>query len=72
MLFSPISSLADKVVSSYDNKKLYEIIFGKGFGGITDMQIGPRDGYLYVLTFDKTQGTIYRISPTTMINVEAN
>jgi glucose/arabinose dehydrogenase len=72
LLFSPNSPLADKVVSSYDNKKLDEIIIGKGFGGITDMQIGPRDGYLYILTFDKTQGTIYRISPTTMINVKAN
>jgi aldose sugar dehydrogenase len=72
LLLSPNSPLADKVVSSYDNKKLDEIIFGKGFGGITDMQIGPKDGYLYVLTFDKTQGTIYRIFPTTMINVEAN
>ena len=72
LLLSPNSPLADKVVSSYDNKKLDEIIFGKGFGGITDMQIGPKDGYLYVLTFDKTQGTIYRIYPTTMINLEAN
>jgi aldose sugar dehydrogenase len=72
LLLSPNSPLADKVVSSYDNKKLDEIIFGKGFGGITDIQIGPRDGYLYILTFDKTQGTIYRISPTTMINVEVN
>src|SRR5215207_2785211 len=72
LLLSPNGPLADKVVSSYDNKKLDEIIFGKGFGGITDMQIGPKDGYLYVLTFDKTQGIIYRISPTTMINVEAN
>src|SRR5919107_1475297 len=72
LLLSSNGPLADKVVSSYDNKKLDEIIFGKGFGGITDMQIGPKDGYLYVLTFDKTQGTIYRISPTTMINLEAN
>jgi glucose/arabinose dehydrogenase len=72
LLLSPNSPLADKVVSSYDTKKLDEIIFGKGFGGITDMQIGPKDGYLYILTFDKTQGTIYRIFPNTMINIEAN
>jgi glucose/arabinose dehydrogenase len=72
LLLSPNGPLADKVVSSYDNKKLDEIIFGKGFGGITDMQIGPKDGYLYVLTFDKTQGTIYRIPPTTMMAEEAN
>jgi aldose sugar dehydrogenase len=34
------------------------VIFGRGFGVITDMQVGPDDGYLYVLTYD---GTIYRI-----------
>jgi aldose sugar dehydrogenase len=74
LLLSPNGPLADKVVNSYDNKKLDEIIFGKGFGGITDIQIGPaEDGYLYILTFDKTQGTIYRIVPTTtMLDVEAN
>jgi hypothetical protein len=36
------------------------IIFAKGFGAITDLEVGPYDGYLYVLTFD---GTIYRIVP---------
>src|SRR5215213_7533612 len=72
LLLSSNGPLADKVVSSYDNKKLDEIIFGKGFGGITDMQIGPKDGYLYILTFDKTQGTIYRIVPNTMMPLEAN
>ena len=25
------------------------MLFGQGFGGITDLQIGPDDGYLYVL-----------------------
>jgi hypothetical protein len=28
--------------------ELGKIIFGKGFGGITDLEVGP-DGYLYVL-----------------------
>jgi hypothetical protein len=36
------------------------VIFGQGFGTITDLQIGP-DGYLYVLTL---AGTIYRIVPS--------
>jgi aldose sugar dehydrogenase len=63
-LLSPNGPLADKVVSSYD-KNFDEIIFGKGFGGITDIQVGPEDGYLYILTFDKTQGKIYRIVPST-------
>ena len=33
------------------------IIFAKGFGAITDMQLGP-DGYLYLLNL---RGSIYRI-----------
>ena len=33
------------------------IIFGEGFGVITDIKVGP-DGYLYILGFD---GTIYQI-----------
>lgn len=33
------------------------IIFGQGFGAITDIEVGP-DGFLYILGFD---GTIYRI-----------
>ena len=37
-----------------------EIIFGSGFGVVTDMQNGP-DGLLYVLSL--SQGTIYRIGP---------
>jgi aldose sugar dehydrogenase len=54
------SSLSDKIVSS--NETDDEIIFGKGFGGITDIEVGPDDGYMYILTFDGNgKGTIYRI-----------
>jgi aldose sugar dehydrogenase len=35
-------------------------VFGSGFGGISDMDVGP-DGYLYVLSFGN--GAIYKISP---------
>jgi glucose/arabinose dehydrogenase len=38
-----------------------DVIFNQGFGGITDIEVGP-DGYLYVLSIGK--GTIYRIVPT--------
>jgi glucose/arabinose dehydrogenase/plastocyanin len=41
--------LSDKVANSPNELKNGRIIFGKGFGGITDMQVGP-DGYLYVLS----------------------
>ena len=51
-------TLADKVDNSLDELK--SVIFGKGFGTITDLQLGP-DGYLYVLTIG---GTIYRIVPS--------
>jgi glucose/arabinose dehydrogenase len=34
------------------------IIFGEGFGVITDIRVGP-DGYFYILGYD---GTIYKIS----------
>jgi aldose sugar dehydrogenase len=54
------SPLSDKVISS--NEDTSKIIFGKGFGGITDIEVGPQDRYLYVLTFDDTQGTIFRIT----------
>jgi hypothetical protein len=50
--------LADKIA---EDEEIEQLIFGSGFGGITDIDVGP-DGYLYVLSFD---GTIYRIMPTT-------
>ena len=61
LLLPPNGPLADRVANSSDT--LSGIIFGEGFGGITDIKVGPDDGYLYVLTFNKTQGTIYRIAP---------
>jgi glucose/arabinose dehydrogenase len=51
--------LEGKVANSLDDLK--PVIFGHGFGTITDIEVGP-DGFLYVLTFD---GTIYRIVPIT-------
>jgi aldose sugar dehydrogenase len=51
--------LADKVADKGEDQ---QVIFGHGFGGITDLEVGP-DGYLYVLTFDKVDGTIFRIVP---------
>jgi aldose sugar dehydrogenase len=53
--------LADELEDKIENnpEELESIIFGKGFGGITDIQTGP-DGYLYVLA----NGTIFKILPT--------
>ena len=47
-----------------DKDEINQVIFAHGFGGITDLEVGP-DGYLYILTFDEVDGTIYKIVPTT-------
>lgn len=54
------SGLSDFVVNSEDESSA--IIFGSGFGGITDIETGP-DGSLYILSYD--EGIIYKISSTT-------
>jgi glucose/arabinose dehydrogenase len=52
-------SLEDKKADSIE--ELEKIIIGQGFGGITDIEVGP-DGYLYILSMG--QGKIFRILPT--------
>ena len=52
-------TLANKISNTPQDSQ--PLIFASGFdGGITDLQVGPNDGYLYVLTFS---GSIYRIEP---------
>jgi glucose/arabinose dehydrogenase len=50
--------LTDKVADNISENQ--DIIWGKGFDIITDLEVGP-DGYLYVVSFG--QGAIYRIAP---------
>jgi aldose sugar dehydrogenase len=52
-----IDSLDDNEIN--DPKENQPIIFGQGFGGITDIQVGP-DGYLYVSSYS---GSLYKILP---------
>jgi aldose sugar dehydrogenase len=56
LLFAAGSPLADKIADTPD--EMQETIFGKGFGVITDIQVSPYDGSLYVLTYG---GSIYKI-----------
>lgn len=53
-------SLKDKIADK--KEEISNIVFASGFGGITDLEIGP-DGYLYVLVYDKQDGRLYRILP---------
>ena len=49
--------------------RLGDILFGQGFdGGITDLEVSPYDGYLYVVSH--RQGAIYRIAPIDEANGE--
>ena len=52
--------LGDKIANTPN--ELAGVTFAKGLGIITDLEVGP-DGYLYVLSFPKHDGTIFRISP---------
>jgi aldose sugar dehydrogenase len=52
--------LRDKIANT--PQELSGVTFAKGLGIITDLEVGP-DGYLYVLSFPKHDGTIFRISP---------
>ncbi|MCI0557566.1 MAG: PQQ-dependent sugar dehydrogenase, partial [Nitrososphaera sp.] len=55
-------SLSDKVANM--NDPLDEIIFGTGFGCVTDLEIGP-DGLLYITSF--SHGAIYRMIPKNLV-----
>ena len=65
------NSLADKVVDSEIEDDL--ITFGEGFGLITDLEMNPYDGNLYVvgsINGDDTGGSVYKIvvkSPDTIL-----
>ena len=50
--------LSDRVANT--DSETQPLIFGGGFDAITDLKVGPGDGYLYVLTFG---GTLHRIVP---------
>jgi glucose/arabinose dehydrogenase/plastocyanin len=52
-----LDALSDNEVD--ETMELTPVIFGQGFGGITDLDVGP-DGYLYILTFP---GDLYRVLP---------
>lgn len=58
-----LDNLPDLVVDNEEEQS--SLIFGNGFGPITDLETGP-DGYLYVLSHD--DGIIYRIIPSSVLS----
>jgi aldose sugar dehydrogenase len=51
------SVLEDEIADNDD--ELEDIIFGRNFGGITDIEVSPYDGYLYIVSFDR--GKIFKV-----------
>ena len=52
--------LEDKIAETRETGE-QDIVFGEGFAGISDLEVGP-DGYLYVVSLG--QGKIFRIVPS--------
>jgi aldose sugar dehydrogenase len=56
------NSTIDKILSKEEE---LSAMFAQNFGIITDLQVGPHDGYLYVVSGDRPNkaGALYRILP---------
>ena len=56
------NSFKDKIVTE-DNEE--QVLFANGFGLVTDLQVGPSDGLLYVVAADRPSkiGAVYEIVP---------
>jgi hypothetical protein len=50
----------DKIADTPSRHELDQIQFGDNFGKITDIEVGPNDGLLYIVSID---GAIYKIIP---------
>jgi glucose/arabinose dehydrogenase len=53
--------LSDKIADNISEIDESNILFGQGFGGITDIEVNPYDGYLYIVSI--VEGKIFRIVP---------
>ena len=54
------NNLMDKIADTPSRHELDQIQFGDNFGKITDIEVGPNDGLLYIVSID---GAIYKIIP---------
>ena len=54
--------LNDKIADTEEETASDTVLFATGFAGISDIEISPYDGYMYVVSLG--QGKIFRILPT--------
>jgi glucose/arabinose dehydrogenase len=57
--FSLSGVLSDRDANT--DSELQQIIFGEGFGGVSDLKVGNGDGYLYILSIGN--GALYKVLP---------
>jgi aldose sugar dehydrogenase len=63
--------LASKISANSSDSVTEGIVFGHGFGGITDVQVGP-DGYLYILSLYQGGDNCDPIHPRPCIQYESS
>ena len=62
--------LIDRVADTDGESGSEAILFATGFAGISDIEVSPFDGYMYVVSLG--QGKIFRILPTADLDMSAS
>jgi aldose sugar dehydrogenase len=62
--------LIDRVADTDGESASEAILFATGFAGISDIEVSPYDGYMYVVSLG--QGKIFRILPTADLDMSAS
>ena len=62
--------LIARVADSDGESASQGILFATGFAGISDIEVSPYDGYMYVVSLG--QGKIFRILPTADLDMSAS
>ena len=62
--------LIDRVADTDVESASEAILFATGFAGISDIEVSPYDGYMYVVSLG--QGKIFRILPTADLDMSAS
>lgn len=63
-------ALNDGVADTDTEANSQAIVFGTGFAGISDIEVSPFDGHMYVVSLG--QGKIYKIVPTAELDMSAS
>ena len=62
--------LIDRIADTDTESNSEAIVFATGFAGISDIEVSPYDGYMYVVSLG--QGKIFRILPTADLDMSAS